>query len=335
MDIMRSCNLHYDGVDSAYLDCLDDNLAVLLKHVGVTDLRAPFACQWYFDFDPSAPAASVERAPVEELIRQQTGYLFRQHQFEAGRYVERCAEFLQREQPLLVFGDAYFMPWLPYFAREHMEHSLLVDGLSDDQRLFHVVDAYYNHTPYGLASPTATYLPAMALERIAQALDTPNAGTFLVIEAAGTPTPIDPATRLLSNAEQMLAQLQERAALERFRRFYAERAQDAAAIKAFTLDCWLIARARALHRLWLSDVARQYPDVLDAGFPDIFQQDVVAPWQKVAEYAYICLRRVSQGRAAPDACFKMLEQTVAPNEIRVAELLAQTAARQPTSVGKG
>lgn len=335
MSIMRTCNLHYDGIDSAYLDCLDDNLAVLLKHVGVNDLRTPFACQWHFDFDPAAPAACVERTPVEALIRQQTGYVFRQQQFEDGRYVEQCAELLQREVPLLIFGDAYFMPWLPYFAREHMEHSFLVDGLSDDQRLLHVVDAYYNHTPYGLATPTDTYLPALALERIAQALETPNARTFLTIEQADTPTSIDPAALLLDNAEQMLTQLRERSALEQFSRFYAERIQDAAAIKAFTLDCWLIARSRALHRLWLSDLAHQHPDLLDAGFADTFQQDVVVPWQKVAEYAYICLRRVSLGRAAPDACFKMLEQTVAPNEIRVAALLAQSVTRRPSSMGEG
>ena len=82
-----------------------------------------------------------------------------------------------------------------------------------------------------------------------------------------------------------------------------------------------MARTRALHELWLTDLARDHPGLLDARFPELFAQDVVAPWQRVSEFAYILFRRVSQGRRAPDACFGMLEQTVHPNEVRAAQLL--------------
>lgn len=57
--MLPSCGLCYDCVDSAYLDCLNDNLAVLLLHVGVADVRTPFACQWYFDFDPEHPQSGI------------------------------------------------------------------------------------------------------------------------------------------------------------------------------------------------------------------------------------------------------------------------------------
>src|SRR5258705_9758917 len=36
-------------VDSAYLDCVSDTLALLLAARGVADVLTPFACDWRFD----------------------------------------------------------------------------------------------------------------------------------------------------------------------------------------------------------------------------------------------------------------------------------------------
>lgn len=324
MPIVQSCQLRYDCVDSAYLDCLNDNLAVLLDHLGVADVRTPFACQWYFDFDADDRAGMpiLERVPVEELIRRQTGCAIQRFRFDGSPFAQACDVLVQSGRPVVIFGDAYFAPWLPYFGHEHMEHSFIVDGISDDKRLLHVVDAYYNRTEWGEALPTETYLPASALECIVQALDTPNAGSFLALVVEGRPQALDLAALLRNNAEQILAQVRDRELIRRFSRHYAARLDDVAAVKRFTLACWLVARTRALHGLWLADLARDHPGLLDAQFPELFAQDVVAPWQRVSEFAYILFRRVSQGRRAPDACFGMLEQTVHPNEVRAAQLLA-------------
>lgn len=321
---MQTCGLRYDSVDSAYLDCLNDNLAVLLLHAGVADVRTPFACQWHFAIDPERPedTLSVERAPAEALIREQTGCALEWRQFEDDQFVAAIAPLVRDRRPALVIGDAYFTPWLPYFGREHMEHSFIIDGLSDDGRLLHVVDAYANKTEWGEATPTESYLPSMALERIIRALDTARAGSYLTIEQSGPPPPLDLDGLLRENAAQILASLRDRDLLGHFSRHYAGRTGDAAAIKRFVLDCWLVARSRALHGLWLADVARDRPDLLDTALADAFAQEVVAPWQRVNEFAYILFRRVSLGRAAPDACFRMLEQTIQPNEIRVAEQFA-------------
>jgi hypothetical protein len=323
--MVESLGLRYDSVDSAYLDCLNDNLAVLLLHAGVADVRTPFACQWYFDVDLASPAPmiTVEHVPTEALIRQQTGCALEWHEFERDSFTTTCESFVRDNQPVLIFGDAYFMPWLPYFGREHMEHTFIVDGVSADQRLLHLVDAYANKTEWGEASPTETYLPALALARIVQSLDTARSGAFLLVKQAEQPATIDWAALLRSNAAQIRAQLHDKARLSVFSQQYARTIADVAAIKQFVLDCWLIARSRALHGRWLADVARDQPDLLDAAFVETFAQDVVAPWQRVNEFAYILFRRVSQGRAAPDACFRMIEQTLQPNEVRVAELLAE------------
>lgn len=321
---MQTCGLRYDSVDSAYLDCLNDNLAVLLLHAGVADVRTPFACQWHFDVDPERPeeTLAVERTPAEALVREQTGCALEWRQFEDDQFMAVIAPLVRDRRPALIIGDAYFTPWLPYFGREHMEHSFIIDGVSDDQRLLHVVDAYANKTEWGEATPTESYLPSMALERVIRALDTARAGSYLTVERVAPPPPLDLAGLLRGNAAQILASLRERDLLGRFSRHYADRASDAAAIKRFVLDCWLIARSRAIHGLWLADVARERPDLLDAALAGAFAREVVAPWQRVNEFAYILFRRVSLGRAAPDACFRMLEQTIQPNEIRIAEQLA-------------
>jgi hypothetical protein len=322
---VSSCNLRYDDVDSAYLDCLNDNLAVLLDYLGVTDIRTPFACQWYFDFDPSAHDRRpiLESFPVEDFIRQHTGCSIKKSQFERGRAVETCSELVQRGQPVLVFGDAFLMPWLPYFGQEHMEHSFIVDGISADQQVLHIVDAYYNRTEWGTATPTATYLPVMGLEPIIHNVESPHGGAFWTMQQDGPAHAVDFLALLQRNAEQMGMQARDAGPLSRFCQHYAEAIRDASAIKEFTLACWLVARARGYHHLWLSDVASTHPNLFDPTFVDRFSQDVVAPWQRVSEFAYILFRRVSQGRTPPDTCFRMLAETIQPNEARLASDLAE------------
>ncbi len=325
---VSSCNLRYTDSDSAYLDCLNDNLAVLLDHLGAPDTRTPFACQWYFDFDP----ADADHGPilanlsVEDLIREQTGCTLHKYQFERGRAVEQCSTFVKDGQPVLVFGDAYLMPWLPYFGREHMEHSFIVDGISADHKLLHIVDAYTNRTEWGMAAPTETCLPALGLEPITQDFDSPHRGSFWIMQQTATATPADVGALLKRNAEQMRVQARSDGPLALFCQHYAQAITDVPAVKAFTLACWLVARARAYHQLWLSDIARAQPDLLDQRFVDLFAQDVVQPWQRVSEFAYILFRRVSQGRKPPDTCFQMLAETVRPQEERSAILLAEQLA---------
>ena len=87
------------------------------------------------------------------------------------------------------------------------------------------------------------------------------------------------------------------------------------------LDCWLIARVRALHGLWLTDLAAMQPTLLSTELAQRFRTEVVQPWQRLSEFTYMLFRRVSQGRAAPLSCYQMLEQTIAPQELQMAQAL--------------
>ena len=121
----------------------------------------------------------------------------------------------------------------------------------------------------------------------------------------------------------MLLQVQKKDLLRYFSHYYANEVTNIAAIKQFALACWLVARARAFHQLWLSDTARSHPELVDAAFVEQFLQNVSKPWQQVSEFAYILFRRVSQGRRAPDTCFQILEMTISPNEVRLATQLLE------------
>jgi hypothetical protein len=323
MLMIPSGGLGYDRVDSAYLDCLNDNLAVLLAHQGVTDIRTPLACQWYFDFVPrdQVPELVLTRIAVMDMIEQQTGCVLHRHHYERNDFLQQCAALIEEDRPVLCFGDAYFMPWLPYYQHEHMEHTFIIDGISNDHQEIHLVDAYYNLTEWGKALPTETTLPGKALVSIIEELTSPSARSFLTLRRQAEAPEIDLLALIHNNAVSIRQQVQERDAIRCFSRYYAERTNQVDEVRAFVLACWLIGRARALHGLWLTDVAAKDPHILSPELAQRFTADVVQPWQRLSEFTYVLYRRVSKGRAAPESCYQMLEQTIHPQEVQMAQAL--------------
>lgn len=325
MNIIDTQLLFNDRIDVAYLDCFTDNLAVLLCHLGIEDVRTPFACQWDFDFDLTRePTAVLEHTEIETMIHQQTGCRVSRRCLDDKQYVEACSSLIQKNIPVLLFGDTYHMPWLPYYEQEHIKHSFLIDGVNYATQTVHIIDAYMNHTAWGLASPTETTLSFMALHEAILALDDPDAYCLFTLELAEKPVPSNTRVLLQQNARQILHHIQDNTSLLRFNDYYRQHVTDVAAIKQFTLSCWSIARSRALHQLWLADIGRSNPEILDPAFAVSFQHEISQPWQQVSEFAYILLRRVNLGRRAPESCFQTIEETLAPHEIQAARTLRST-----------
>jgi hypothetical protein len=66
-----------DRVDSADLDCVSDNVALLLAHAGVDDVRTPFALDWRFDLRDGAdglPRLDLPPAGLPQLLAERTGF---------------------------------------------------------------------------------------------------------------------------------------------------------------------------------------------------------------------------------------------------------------------
>ena len=315
------------GLDSDYLDCINDNLAALLRHHGAKDVRTPFACQWHMDFDEKngdLPLPGLERVPVAGLIVEQTGLEFVAPTDQGGDPVATCAAAVARGQPVLAVGDAFMMPWQPYFGRQHMDHSFVVDGVSEDRELLHIADAYQNKTQWGEARPGTTWLPAMGLAPILESSDGWQGGHLFVVEQSDeSPGEVDHRALVAANAKHVLDELREGRVLRRFSGFYAERADDLQAVRQFTLACWLVARARALHGLWLRDLSQRPEAVVDERTAADYDERVTQPWKRVTEFSYVMERRAGAGKAPPRSAFELLEGDVEAGEIAVAERLAE------------
>jgi len=328
-------------VDSADLDCVCDNVALLLAHAGVADVRTPFALDWRFDLVEGRggrPRLDLPPASLPELLAERTGFTLEWRPVGAldeavaewrealgrgepvlvvgdatlewrpvGALDEAVAEWreaLGRGEPVLVVGDAFDLPWVPYHTRKHLDHGFVVEGVEDG--VAHVVDAYDNVTQWGRAEPLATTVPVADL---AAALED---GSWTLLVRVGDAAPLDVGERLADNAAAIVAAEADGS----YRRFVeAHREPDEPTLDNLTLQTWLLARNRSLHARWLAD-QEELGDL-----PERFESEVVAAWRRAAETAYMALRRVSAGRQPPPAALHAAEAAVAAEPALAAELL--------------
>jgi hypothetical protein len=322
--------LPFEAGDSQLLDCIEDNVAVLLRQAGVKEVRTPFACEWHFAFNPERAMPSLRRSSLAALVERFTAHELRRAALEAD-CVAHCRRLLPKAGALLLFGDAYFMPWLPYFGEDHLEHSFLVDAVSSDGHV-RVVDAYYNRTEWGDARPVEVWVPARAMPKIVGALRTDNRGHFVTLERLSNSRSVGGQEVLRDNARHMLNALSSEDALRAFAAHYESRADDVESAKQFVLACWLAVRSRALHGLWLGDLSRAHPELLPPGFAERFALEVLRPWERVNEFAYVLWRRVSQGKRAVRSCFELLANGVHPGESNLAHELSAHLERSAGSL---
>jgi Butirosin biosynthesis protein H, N-terminal len=307
-DASPRCAELLDRVDSADLDCVSDNVALLLAHAGVADVRTPFALDWRFDLRDrpgGLPRLDLPPARLPELLAERTGFTLEwQPVGPLAAAVAEWREALAAGEPVLAVGDAFHLPWVPYQGHKHLDHGFVVERLEGG--IAHVVDAYDNVTQWGRAEPLATTVP---VDDLAVALD---GGRWTLLTRVGDPRPLDLAERLAENAAAIL----EAEADGSYRRFVdAHGEPDEPTLDNLTLQTWLLARNRSLHARWLT--GRE-------GLGDLaerFEREIVAAWRRAAETAYMTLRRVSAGRQAPPAAFQAAEAAVAAEPALAAELL--------------
>jgi hypothetical protein len=307
-DVSGRCAPLLDRVDSANLDCVSDNVALLLAHAGVADVRTPFALDWRFDLRERAdglPRLDLPPAGLPELLAERTGFTLEwQPVGPLATAVAEWREALAAGEPVLVVGDAFDLPWVPYHGHKHLDHGFVLEGLEDG--VAHIVDAYDNVTQWGRAEPLAT---TVLVDDLTAALE---GGRWTLLTQVGDPTPLDVAERLAENAAAILEAERDGS----YRRFVeAHREPDERTLDNLTLQTWLLARNRSLHARWLAD---------QEGLGDLaerFETQVVAPWRRAAETAYMALRRVSAGRQPPPAAFQAAEAAVAAEPALAAELL--------------
>lgn len=312
-----------------FLDCVAVNLSVLLRHLGVEDSSSPFACQWRFTFPPPAGELPVlEHRPVLSVMAEQSGYRLADRDIPRDRVGPGLAELVAGAGPVLLIGDAFSMPWVPYHGHVHMAHSFIVDGVSADARWAEVADGYTNRTEWGDAAPCRTRVAVADLAGICS----PGEGGALragIFERVGPPEPVDAGAWLRCNAAAMSGP----DAATSFTTFADQaRLGDGdlpARFEQFVLACWLVARARASHARWLASLARDEATLLPPEFAAAFEESVVGAWSKVMEFSYIASRRVRQGRAIPPAPFDIVARQAGPAELELAGRLLEWLRDEP------
>jgi hypothetical protein len=169
-------------------------------------------------------------------------------------------------------GDAFDMPWLPYFGRAHMPHSFLVGARAEEPTAC-VVDAYDNQTEWGPAEPGVWATPWS---------DIAFPVRLWRWRATGSATPAR--THV------------ERQGVDAYVAAFRTHADRPRAWEQLAVETWLLARRHKLFAL-----AHDHdPDFGPAA------GDAAARWERLAADVFLGLRRVRRGR--PEAV-EAIEET--------------------------
>lgn len=307
--------LRSESPDSSRLDCVGCNIALILRHLGVSDTRTPLGAELHFELDP-ARRVVLERSDLQERLWSCSGV--RTSYAEAS--LEEIIDGVEHGQPVLVEGDAHAMEWLPFHGRVHMLHSFLALGVSHTRAELIAADAYETRTEWGSATPRVVTVGVGDLPAIWDR----SFGTWRVARfTLGAAPPPVPTRRLL--AENGRALVTGAAAVSAFADHHAQRIDSRAEVDAFVLACWRAARAAALHHRWLQDRTQEPGSVVRMEDVEIFDARIATPWASVATHSYLLRRRIEAGFQPPPAPFELLRRTLAPGMIEVGRLLQERA----------
>ena len=207
--------------------------------------------------------------------------------------------------PIYAIADAYHLPWVPYHAQQHMDHSFIVEQDVDGLR---IRDHYWNDTPWGSARP-GTWSSSAA--ELAQALPH-GAQLFTFDPSDARPSLPEPRYVAPSHGE-----------IESYVGAYAAYPDRQAALKRLTLETWLLVRSRRLHAALRARLDPAWTG-LDA---------TLGEWKLIAEQTYLALRRVQRGHPEPRGVIERLGALLmAERDLLAAPTLRERVAAEIASV---
>lgn len=289
-------------LDAALLDFLEVNVAALLELRGVADLRSPFACEWHFALAPGQLAPTLSRTTLAHRLAATSGLVLQERRSPPGRLLEECLPLVRTGERVLVRCDALSLDWLPQFGRESRDHSLVLESADPDGRRLQVLDASDEVTEWGVASPVRLQVDTSVVERSVASLGTPSAGWWATLAPLSGAPPFDPFPGMQANADAMVTLA---AGIGQLRDAAVAASGDREAMGHFARACAALRRSRALHGLWLADVAA-------AGWPQgaelarSFQREVGGRWAEVDRLVASATGRAVAAPALPPPAFELL-----------------------------
>jgi Butirosin biosynthesis protein H, N-terminal len=304
-------------VDSENLHCMAANLAVALHYYGLANLRGCFGSTWHFDFSEATGRIELSPDGIEKDIERETGYALRPF---TGEDLERdLTASIAAGRPSLVCADAFLMPWVPYYSHMHTPHWFLVEGIDTATGLLQIVDASRVSTRWGEARPTRAIYPLSSAAAAIAAMEDRDAALVCDLRRVSAGRPAAPADQVAANCERILRTVGAERAIVRFSDWFRDRVGVREEIDRFGHLCWLSARARRLHLLWLQEVAA----APHAGILAFTQ--AARAWQRASAFAYVASRRMEQDGSPRQIAFDVLREEVSHAELRSADALLADA----------
>ncbi|MFF8873285.1 acyl carrier protein [Streptomyces massasporeus] len=260
--------LPLDDIRTAWLDCIQVNLAVLADHFHGPGTHLRLGARLDLPLRP-LPDGLPTADPTLESRLATDAPLAGLRPLRRARLTspELLAAAARDTGVHYVVADSFHLPWLPYHGNSHMEHSFL---LTAGPAGWHVTDAYRIETRWGAAVPGQHVLTTEDLSEF----DTAELITFAPAEprpAPPTVTDHDP---------------------EPYVSAYAGWPDRVRALEQLSKETWLLARARRLHAAYRAQCAGR------AGESDA-ERAHLAAWDRLVEHTYLAHRRVARGRAEP------------------------------------
>ncbi len=295
---------HLGSIDTALLDCVTDDLALLLAHAGVENVPEVLGHRWELRLATRAGVPRVELPAPErdDVVAEMTGLrpTWRHGPATTGSAVGAAAtvdawrDELAAGRPVLVVADAYHLPWVPYHGHEHMDHGYVVERIDGGRSgaTLRIVDPYDNVTPYGRARPTTAVADAggpAATTTVAWATLQPSGAPARALDVPG---------RLRRNARQIL---DAEAGQARDQLVTGETDTDPSAVENLALQTWLLTRDRALHARWLAHLDPVGDTARWTALVTAFADEIVPAWHRAAEMTYLAQRRARAGKRVPSA----------------------------------
>ncbi|MEV7190828.1 hypothetical protein AB0N81_03335 [Streptomyces sp. NPDC093510] len=307
--------------DAPWLNCDNAHLAALQQFHGAADPSAAMGLQWSFELRSTDEVPVTLRVPVLESIARETGLVFDRRQIALPGYYEAVTALVADGTPLIVYGDAFHMPWLPYFGNDSSAHPTILAGVTGDT--FHIVEAYTNSTPWGRVVPGPAQVTRAEYEKLVEALGPGQLGEVISLSSRGTARPTPPAEALRANAETILRLVGERGDLHAYAQWARDHADDTDAMARYDLGCWEVTRARSCHSAWLTRLAEARPELVPAGLARRFHEEIDLPWRRASQFAFVNAQRVAKGAKSSTASFDLLDSRLAAAEATFArDLLA-------------
>ncbi|MEV4556230.1 hypothetical protein AB0K51_04435 [Kitasatospora sp. NPDC049285] len=305
--------------DAPWLNCDNAHLAALQQFYGVADPSAAVGLQWAFELRSVDEVPVTLRVPVLESIARESGLVFERRRIPLPGYYDQLADTLAGGTPVIVYGDAFHMPWLPYFGNDSSAHPTILVGLDDTQ--CRIVEAYQNSTPWGRVVPGPATVTRAEYEKLVEALGPEQRGETIALAARREAEPTDPAAALRANAEGILATVGDRGDLAAYTAWARAEAGDPVATARYDLGCWEVTRARSCHAVWLRRLSDRRPDLVPDDIARRFHEEIDLGWRRASQFAFVNAQRVAKGARPSTASVDLLDGHLAAAETDFAETL--------------